>query len=65
MSIIDNLKNKKIEIAIKEGFNAVILERLSHTKKQIEADKKELELKHADLIEYENKIKKRIKSIEK
>lgn len=57
MSVIENLNDKKIEASIKKGFNSVILERLGNTKKRIEADKKKLEVKYADLLVFENKIK--------
>lgn len=61
MSIIENLGDKKIESLIKEGFYSVILNRLATTKEKIYADKKELELKFARLLEFENTIKYKAK----
>ncbi len=57
MSIIDTLDNKKISIAIKRGFNAVILERIGNTRKKIETEKRKLELQYFELLEFEKKIK--------
>ncbi|OGR11587.1 MAG: hypothetical protein A2277_04705 [Desulfobacterales bacterium RIFOXYA12_FULL_46_15] len=61
MSIIENLGDEKIESLIKEGFYSVILNRLAASKEKIYADKKELELKFARLLEFENSIKYKAK----
>ncbi len=61
MSIIENLGDEKIESLIKDGFYSVILKRLATTKEKIQTEKKELELKYANLIEFETTIKNKAK----
>lgn len=61
MSIIDNLNDKKIENIIKEGFYSVILKRLGNTKGKIETAIKKLDLKYASLLDFENRIKDKVK----
>lgn len=56
MSIIDNLNDSRIETRIKEEFYSVILDRIDSAKRKIETDKRRLENKYADLVEFENKI---------
>jgi len=61
MSIIEQLKDEEIEAKIKEGFYSIILERLGSTKDHISTDKKRLEEKYTDLVDFETKIKSKIK----
>lgn len=61
MSIIGNLGDEKIESLIKEGFYSVILKRLATTKGKIYADKEDLDLRLARLLEFENSIKDKAK----
>ncbi len=61
MSIIEQLKDEEIEAKIKEGFYSIILERLGSTKDHISTEKKRLEEKYTDLVDFETKIKSKIK----
>lgn len=60
MSIIENINDKKIEFLIKEGFYSVILKRIGAAKEKIDADRKRLDSKYADLLKFENQIKNKM-----
>jgi len=61
MSVIDNLSDEKIRDIIKSGFHKVILKRLDQTKDNMLEEKQRIEVKYADLLAFENKIRAKSK----
>jgi len=61
MSVIENLADKSVSATIKKGFYKVILARLAKTKDKIMTEKQEIEIKYADLLSFEEKIRAKAK----
>ena len=57
MSVIENLADESVRTTIKNGFYKVILGRLSKTKDKIMAEKQQIEIKYAELLSFEEKIR--------
>ncbi len=61
MSVIENLKDDHIAEIIKKGFYNVILTRLDRTKDRMMEEKQRLEVKYADLLDFEKRIQDKAK----
>jgi len=61
MSVIENLTDESISTTIKNGFYKVILNRLGKIKNKILAEKQQIEIKYADLLSFEEKIRAKAK----
>ena len=61
MSVTERIRNHRIRETITEGFYKVILDRLGRTKGMMMAEKKRIENKYADLVDFEDRIRKRSK----
>jgi CRP-like cAMP-binding protein len=61
MSVIENMEDAHIRETIKKGFYKVILKRLEKTKNKIDQEKKKLESKYSDLLDFEKRILNRTK----
>lgn len=59
MSIVENLRDEKIENLIRQGFDKVTLERLAATKAAIELNQRKLNEKYNNIVKFEKRIKKR------
>lgn len=59
MSVIENMEDSHIREIIKEGFYKVILKRLEKTKDKMAQEKKRLEHKYTDLLDFEKRIRDR------
>lgn len=57
MSVVENMENVRIREMIREGFYNVILSRLELTKDKMMAEKHRLEMKYADILSFEKKIR--------
>jgi len=61
MSVIENLEDQTVRTTIKNGFYKVILARLRTTKDKVMTEKQRLEIKYADLLSFEEKIRAKAK----
>ncbi len=61
MSVIENLDDESVRTTIKNGFYKVILGRLGKTKDKMLAEKQQIEIKYADLLSFEEKIRAKSK----
>ena len=61
MSVIENLGDKSVSTTMKNGFYKVILDRLTKTKDKMMAEKQEIEIKYADLLSFEERIRAKAK----
>jgi len=61
MSVIENIADENIREVIKSGFYKVILKRLDQTKDKMKEEKQRIEVKYADLLAFENKIRAKSK----
>ena len=61
MSVIENMEDAHIRETIKKGFYKVILARLGKTRDKMAQERQALELKYADLLNFESRIRERAK----
>ncbi|MCP4020509.1 MAG: cyclic nucleotide-binding domain-containing protein [Desulfobacteraceae bacterium] len=59
MSVLDTVEDDKIRSTMKKSFYSVILNRIGATKKKMMLEKQKLEEKYEDLIDFEEKIKRK------
>lgn len=59
MSVIENMEDDHIRETIKKGFYKVILGRLEKTRDKMAEERRRLELKYADILNFENRIRQR------
>ncbi|HCY85247.1 MAG TPA: hypothetical protein DHV36_08950 [Desulfobacteraceae bacterium] len=61
MSVIENFQGSHIADTISKGFYNVILGRLNRSKDKMLEEKQRLELKYADLLDFERRIQEKAK----
>lgn len=61
MSVIENIADNNIREVIESGFYKVILKRLDQAKDKMLEEKQRIEVKYADLLSFENKIRAKSK----
>lgn len=59
MSVIDHLEDPHIAETIRSGFYKVSLARLNRTKDKMMAERHRLDIKYADLLDFERRIQKK------
>ncbi|MCG8619713.1 MAG: cyclic nucleotide-binding domain-containing protein [Desulfobacterales bacterium] len=59
MSVMENFRDSHIADIIRTGFYNVILERLNRSKDKMLEEKQRLELKYADLLDFERRIQEK------